>query len=298
MSTKTTQEFPFSIINSEDDELYGNFYNIIGLTGNNQINIDEHKYHQLTLEQCYPSDRLKDWCLGKLKGSSCGYQNTKILILNDQLKAIGSYSFIFAEPIQWRLCNPTTGELDIVIVGILMNTALPHTLELWEHWRKGVPIQKNSWATLSFNERRAWLDIVRLYHCHSCQHIQDAPPGSTFELDGTYIVDYPSFFCAMGEAINGPGGYFGTDLNSLNDCRCGGFGTGFPFTLRWHQSYVARSQLDRTAWLRENDARRVQATYELGLDEIPSETDAFDNISLFEGIMSILTEGGVNVKLL
>jgi hypothetical protein len=41
-----------------------------------------------------------------------------------------------------------------------------------------------------------------------------------------------SFLCALGEAINGPNGYFGRDLSSLQDCLIGGFGLTAPWTLR------------------------------------------------------------------
>ncbi|MFW5437318.1 hypothetical protein [Paenibacillus apiarius] len=42
------------------------------------------------------------------------------------------------------------------------------------------------------------------------------------------MSDYASFFCALGESINGPGGYFGFDFNSLIDCLHGGYGAVSP----------------------------------------------------------------------
>ncbi|MGG0757014.1 barstar family protein [Brevibacillus laterosporus] len=52
-------------------------------------------------------------------------------------------------------------------------------------------------------------------------------------MAGTYVTDYPAFFCAIGEAVNGPGGYYGFDINSLIDCLQGGFGATSPYTLVW-----------------------------------------------------------------
>ncbi|WP_372346599.1 barstar family protein [Streptomyces sp. KL116D] len=52
-------------------------------------------------------------------------------------------------------------------------------------------------------------------------------------LDGRHIVDRDTFCCAIGEAINGPGGYFGWNLDALDDCLCGGWGATTPFTLHW-----------------------------------------------------------------
>jgi hypothetical protein len=46
------------------------------------------------------------------------------------------------------------------------------------------------------------------------------------------VVDFEGFLCALAEAIHGPGGYFGRDLLSLQDCLRGGFGLKPPWTLR------------------------------------------------------------------
>ncbi|UGT65268.1 barstar family protein [Nocardia asteroides] len=52
-------------------------------------------------------------------------------------------------------------------------------------------------------------------------------------MDGRFITDRNGFFCAIGEAVNGPGGYFGSDLDGLADCLRGGFGAAPPFALTW-----------------------------------------------------------------
>jgi hypothetical protein len=53
-----------------------------------------------------------------------------------------------------------------------------------------------------------------------------------FLLDVAHIDDLTSFFCALGEAVNGPGGYFGRTTRALEDCLIGGFGAEPPFTLQ------------------------------------------------------------------
>ncbi len=299
------------MINDENGELYGYFSSIIGLMGDTQINIDGRQSHQLTLRGI-PFGRLKDWCLDKRQRKwrkllQYDSGNTNILILNHKQEKIGSYYFAAIEPIWWHTQNMTKGEFEIVIIGFLTQSALPHSLVLWESWRFAPPAHKNIWATLSFDERRAWLQIVSLYH--NRQSVQNAPAGSFFDLDGTHIVDYSSFFCAIGEAINDPGGYFGCNLDALADCLCGDYGVLVPFTLRWHHSNIARGHLDRAAWRREWSAYKINATRaflcendELNDDdnEIPDNKADYDwnGLSLFEAIMNVLTEGGVNVELL
>ncbi|CAM5420187.1 barstar family protein [Streptomyces aurantiogriseus] len=42
--------------------------------------------------------------------------------------------------------------------------------------------------------------------------------------------------CAIGEAVNGPGGHFGRNLSASADCLGGDFGATAPFTLNWRYS--------------------------------------------------------------
>ncbi|MFB8003703.1 barstar family protein [Nocardia sp. NPDC056000] len=80
---------------------------------------------------------------------------------------------------------------------------------------------------------------------HRRTPLPDDPPGTRYELDGTHIVDEDTFYCAIGEAVNGPGGYFGWNLDAFEDCTRGGFGATTPFTIVWNESATARTHLGR-----------------------------------------------------
>ncbi|WP_330479236.1 barstar family protein [Streptomyces platensis] len=67
-------------------------------------------------------------------------------------------------------------------------------------------------------------------------------------LDGRHIVDRDSFSCAIGEAINGPGGYFGWNFDALDDCLRGGWGATPPFALHGDSSAAARAHWNGAAW--------------------------------------------------
>ncbi|MGO4649915.1 barstar family protein [Nocardia sp. 2YAB30] len=95
------------------------------------------------------------------------------------------------------------------------------------------------WRSLGPAARRAWLSVALRRRSHPPR--PDDPPGARYELDGRDIVDEDSFYCAIGEAVNGPGGYFGWNLDALDDCMCGGFCATPPFTI------MARAPRDREA---------------------------------------------------
>jgi len=113
-------------------------------------------------------------------------------------------------------------------------TAAP---EVWDLWWEGRPSEPNLWAGCSAEGRRFWLSTALVNHGYG---EPDEPPGGTYHLDGSHITDQPGFFCALGEAMNGPGGYFGWGFDALNDCLRGRWGASPPFTLVWHAAEVAR----------------------------------------------------------
>ncbi|MEU0942740.1 hypothetical protein ABZ379_08055 [Streptomyces canus] len=87
--------------------------------------------------------------------------------------------------------------------------------EVWDLWAGGPPTESNLWARCDHGGRQFWLRTALDNHEHGGQ---DRPPGTTYHLDGRHITDLPGFFCALGEAVNGPGGYFGQGLDTLNEC--------------------------------------------------------------------------------
>jgi RNAse (barnase) inhibitor barstar len=99
------------------------------------------------------------------------------------------------------------------------------------------------WCELAPEDRHAWLSGALWSREYQRQGTSDAPAGQVFTLDGRHVVDRDTFLCAIGEAINGPGGYFGWNLDALVDCLTGGWGATTPFTLRWDSSAEDRTRL-------------------------------------------------------
>ena len=53
----------------------------------------------------------------------------------------------------------------------------------------------------------------------------DANRPVIFRIDGRKIRSAKDFYREIGSSVNGPGGYFGRNLDALADCLRGGFGT-------------------------------------------------------------------------
>ncbi|SCF26116.1 barstar family protein [Micromonospora mirobrigensis] len=131
------------------------------------------------------------------------------------------------------------GLLDVTVDSDPQEPLPTGILGIVEHWHNGPPAQRNMWAGYDRGLRHHWA-LVALAHQSD---VPDRPAGTTYDLDGRFVTDIEGFYCAIGEAINGPGGYFGCNLDAFDDCLCGKFGARTPFRLVWHDSAVAREHL-------------------------------------------------------
>jgi RNAse (barnase) inhibitor barstar len=95
---------------------------------------------------------------------------------------------------------------------------------------------------------------------------QSDPDGPViFRIDGRKIKSAKDFYREIGFAVNGPGGYFGRNLDALADCLRGGFGTpeDRTYEFEWEHSALSRRYL--------KDVRQGQPSF------LESVREVFDN---------------------
>jgi hypothetical protein len=131
------------------------------------------------------------------------------------------------------------GLLDVTVGSDPQEPVPTGVLGILERWHNGRPTQKNLWAGYDRQLRHQWAGTALAHRSGA----PDRQAGTTYDLDGRFVTDIEGFYCAIGEAINGPGGYFGWNLDAVDDCLCGDFGAQTPFRLTWHDSAVAREHL-------------------------------------------------------
>lgn len=168
----------------------------------------------------------------------------------------------------WRRSSHDTKLIDLELEGDLVPVP-GHAQPIWERRLAGPPDTPGAWAGLDTRQRGAWLDLVRERGCRFEHH--DRPAGHTYELDGRHITDEPGLYLALGEAVNGPGGYFGGCLHALVDCLRGNFGYTAPAQLLWRDAVTAREHLSRV---------------------LTPEGEPYD---LAATVLEVLAEGGMNV---
>ncbi|MFI8916454.1 barstar family protein [Streptomyces sp. NPDC053513] len=200
----------------------------------------EHVDPPLVLRGLAPSDRLRQ-ALATGTRRTLDLEEVCLEIRNDR-----------GEPLTDRLLRPQVRTwqpsslgpdlIDLELDGHL--TPVPgYARPVWDRWLAGPPDAPGAWAALDTRRRGAWLDLVRERGCRLKP--QDRQAGHVYELDGRHITDEPGLYLALGEAVNGPGGYFGGCLDALVDCLRGNFGYAAPGTLVWRDAATARQHLSR-----------------------------------------------------
>lgn len=130
----------------------------------------------------------------------------------------------------------------------------------------------------------------------------DPTAHAVYELPGAEIASLEAFWVVIGEVINGPGGYFGWNLDAFRDCLRGGFGTpDIGFTLCWLDSEKSRVALGYTEAVRQLTARlgichpsaRAQVTWEI------REAEQGRGLTVFDWLVGIIAaEPTVTLELL
>lgn len=155
------------------------------------------------------------------------------------------------------------------------------------------PRSLNEWCSLSELHRRVWLTSAR-DRCFDpgSDFVPTAVSGREIILAGGLVDSLLGFYCAVGEAVNGPGGYFGRSLQSFDDCLFGGFGLEFPYTIVWRDSARSRAALGSSELLKYLEDEEQQ-TREAAL---AGERTLFEEI--VEAIRTVPERGGGVVTLI
>lgn len=198
--------------------------------------------------------------------------NAWLQLLDGDGVTMGSY---FVNEVTVVDVKPSGRGTDLVDLTVTLwcEDALPGADTVWHLVRTGQLNRTGMWHQLTPERRLAWLSVALGSHGYRRQGKPEASAGQVFILDGQHIVDEGSFYCAIGEAVNGPGGYFGWNLAALDDCLFGGWGACRPFTVHWRYSAESRARLVERVHLGDRE------------------------VALFDLLMEIFEERGVSVLL-
>lgn len=218
----------------DEDESWGRAHDATGL-----FTPLADDMRQVELLGCAPQGQLRR-CLKHLGSKRANAGNGYLKLLDPSGMEIGNYFVTNVTPEAVHPSANGSGLVDLT-VRLWCDSLAPGSDWPWELIATNQLNRPGLWHSLNPAGRHAWLSVALNHHHYRA--LSDDPPGTRYELDGRHVIDKDSFYCALGEAVNGPGGYFGWNLDALDDCLRGRWGATPPFTLTWSHSHLARSHL-------------------------------------------------------
>src|SRR5260370_34455233 len=81
-----------------------------------------------------------------------------------------------------------------------------------------------------------------------------------YHIDGRKIRSASDLYPEIGSAVNGPGGYFGRNLDALADCLRGEFGTpeNRPYEFEWQHSALSLRYLNTISYAKRKYFDAIQ----------------------------------------
>lgn len=133
-------------------------------------------------------------------------------------------------------------DLDYALYG--STCEYPWAGEIWRRWAGSRPVERGEWARLPTDRHESWLHVVQSAWFGAGRNATRYETGGTAVIDSLAITTRDGFYCALGEAVNGPGGYFGSNLDAVFDClRTMRRDKAAPFCLVWRNYAASREAL-------------------------------------------------------
>ncbi|MFE2828603.1 barstar family protein [Streptomyces sp. NPDC059271] len=190
-----------------------------------------------------PGGRLLK-CITLNNSKSAHLGNADLTLLDCGEVEIGSY-FVADVHLDSIATSVEGGGIYDAVVTLDCETILPGSGVTWNLLRSKELNRNGIWRSLDRRGRRAWLSVALNHHGYRKPSVHRL--DLAYAIDGSHIFDESSFYCALGEAVNGPAGYFGWNLSALDDCLSGEWGAVHPMVLDWNFSQDSRDRLREDA---------------------------------------------------
>jgi len=163
---------------------------------------------------------------------------TVLEVLDEQGRTLGDYSL-------WDTHLRVPADAADATLTASIGT-LPHVGGdwAWDRWRGAHPAQPDLWSALPVGLREAWLEVAQIVALR--EHSTPYPAlTEQIHVDGRHIEDLASLFCALGEALAGPGGWCTSSVAGLADLLRHAPRTARRPVVVWREIGVAERSLAR-----------------------------------------------------
>jgi RNAse (barnase) inhibitor barstar len=167
--------------------------------------------------------------------------DVELQVLDQEGEVMGAYYVGEAEMLD-RRCVQSNDQVDLDVSFLGYACPFPRAGEIWRRWASGPPRKRGEWRHLSPDWHASWLHVVQTAWFQAGRMATRYGPGNSYVMDGSGIASVASLYCELGEAINGPGGYFGSGPDALVDCLRAAVCAG-SFELVWRNFDMSKDGL-------------------------------------------------------
>ncbi|MBT2451964.1 barstar family protein [Streptomyces sp. ISL-43] len=171
------------------------------------VDQDDPELGTVTLEGA----RRVDWGKGRS-------ENAELHIVNFRHEVIGVYDLGLTR-LAYSEAGTGSGEKANDVCSFQGYTCeYPRAGEVWRRWASPEPLRLGEWAARTVEYHKSWLHVAQTAWFTSHRGVVRCEDGCGVSLEGRRMLDKSSFYCELGEAANGAGGYFGSNLDALAHC--------------------------------------------------------------------------------
>ncbi|MDG4828512.1 barstar family protein [Solwaraspora sp. WMMD1047] len=114
---------------------------------------------------------------------------------------------------------------------------------VWARWTSGTALHAGEWLRWPNGCHDDWLHVVQNSWFSTGRRAGRYGHEEEVEIHGSRMATVSGFYCELGEAVNGPGGYFGSNLDALADCVSSNYGGGRLVRVNWRGADTSRQIL-------------------------------------------------------
>lgn len=157
-------------------------------------------------------------------------------------EVLGSY-YIGQIHIYEQTRRDAEGRSDLRVSFLDYSVPFPDAGRIWRRFASPRPLERGEWLSWPEKSWASWLHVVQSVWFGGGREATRYSGSDQYEIEGENVRSIDSFYCELGESINGPGGYFGSNLDALADC----LGPGRPgerqFLLVWKHFELSQTLL-------------------------------------------------------
>ena len=145
-------------------------------------------------------------------------EEAELQVVNHSQEKIGAYylgrvSLLASESVP---VDGAVSEMEYSFFGYTCE--YPRAGEIWRRWASRNSIERGEWARYPVEYHESWLHVVQTAWFTARRRATRYGTDETVSIDGARATSRAGLYCELGEAANGPGGYFGSNLDALADC--------------------------------------------------------------------------------